>query len=525
MHHPSSLPAIFCAILCLLLLVPPAAAQDPGGGPPPEAPSRKAPAPSAPPEAGPAGPPATGPIAAVTTGHGLALDGRELTYQVVAGTLPVQGEDGKPAAHVFTVSYLLSQADPATRPVTFVFNGGPGAASAYLHLGALGPRVLATAPDGTIAPPPPRLVDNPATWLAFTDLVFIDPVGTGLSRPATAGRDAYEPFFSVGGDVDSLGEVVRLWLSRHDRWLSPKFLAGESYGGMRAVMLARSLLRGHGIAMNGLVLISPALDFATIEGGDTALLPWALRLPSMALSAQAHGKAPAGLDIGGVERWALGAYLSGLAAIDPPGPGPAPDIVDELARLTGLERDVIARHRGRIPMSLFAERLLTDRGLVLSLYDGTVTGPDPDPGGGGDPDPVLDATIAPLSSAFNAYLRGPLGLETERPFQLLARRPAREWDWEGLRGAGNGGVTDDLAETLALTPGLGVLTVHGRTDLVTPYLASEWLFDRLPLPESERKRIEVAVLDGGHMMYLAPAQRTELSRLAKDFYGRRAGGG
>jgi carboxypeptidase C (cathepsin A) len=513
-------PSLLVLLLCLLALRAPAAAQTP----PPDAPPPDAPAPAETAQAAPA----AGPIPAVTTEHVLALDGSELRYRAIAGTLPVQGEDGKPAAHVFTVSYLspgLSpDTDPARRPVTFVFNGGPGAASAYLHLGALGPSVLETVPDGTLRPPPPRLVDNPATWLAFTDLVFIDPVGTGLSRPVAAGRDAYRPFFSVGGDVDSLGEVVRLWLSRNDRWLSPKFLAGESYGGLRAVMMARDLLRGHGIAMNGLVLISPALDFSTIDGGPSSLLPWALRLPSMVLSAQAHGRAPADLDIAGIERWALGAYLSGLAAIEPPGPGPAQEVIAELERLTGLDRELIARHRGRIPISVFAERLLADQGRILSLYDGTFTGPDPDPASEQAPDPLLDSSIAPLSSAFNAYLGEALGLEAEQPFQLLARRPAREWDWQGLRGERSGGAMDDLAETLALTPGLGVLAVHGRTDLVTPYLASKWLFDHLPLPESERERIQVAVLEGGHMMYFAPALRAELTRLARAFYDRQAGG-
>ena len=460
----------------------------------------------------------------VTTEHVLILPDRTLDYHATVETLPIVGEDGDPTAHIAVIAYAAQAAETGSRPVTFVFNGGPGASSAYLHLGALGPRVLATGADGAVPSPPARLTDNPASWLAFTDLVFVDPVGTGLSRATKPGEDAEKAFWSVSADVRSMAEVIRLWLTRHARWDSPKFLAGESYGGFRAALVARRLLDQEGAALNGLVLISPVLDFATIQPEDATILPWGLALPSMVASARAHGKGDPSMSLDAVERFALSDYLVGIAAIAPAGPAPEPALIDNLSALLGLKREIVDRHRGRVPTGTFAKRLLEDAGLVLSLYDGAQTGPDPRPGRRGGPDPQLEATKAPFSSAYNSYVRDELKLTTDLPFRLLADRPSRNWNWEGARG-GPGkqdGAMDDLAETMALTPGLGVLVVHGRTDMVTPYMASRWLLDRLDLPEEIRARARLEVLDGGHMMYLIPGQRLALGRLAGDFYRRQA---
>lgn len=459
----------------------------------------------------------------VTTRHELVLPGGSISYRAVVETLPVRDPAGKATADVAVISYAAEGVEAGTRPVTFVFNGGPGASSAYLHLGAFGPRVLATGDDGGVPAPPARLRDNPDTWLAFTDLVFVDPVGAGYSRAVEPGSDAAKAFWSVSGDRDSLAEVIRLWLTRHGRWQSPKFIAGESYGGFRAALVARTLLEDQGAALNGLVLISPALDFSTLSAGRSDVLPWALMLPSMAASARAQGRSELETPIEEVERWALTEYLAGIAAIAPSGPGPAPEVIDRVAALLGLERDLVERHHGRVPAWIFAERLLSGTGRALSLYDGAQAGPDPRPGRSG-PDPQLDATVAPFSTAYNAYVRGELGLETEVPFRLLAGRPSRDWDWEGARG-GPGrmdGAMDDLAEVMALTPGLGLLVVHGRTDMVTPYMASRWLLDRIDLPEEIRANASLEVLGGGHMMYLIPEQRKALGAAAAAFYRERA---
>ena len=462
-------------------------------------------------------------LAPVVTQHTLALPDRRLAYRALAETLPITSDQGETTAQVAVIADLAEGHPAATRPVTFVFNGGPGASSAYLHLGALGPRVLATNPDGSLPAPPAHLRANPDSWLAFTDLVFIDPVGTGFSRAAKPGDEAERRFWSVSGDVASLAEVIRLWLTRNARWASPKFLAGESYGGFRAARLARALLADPGVGLNGLVLISPALEFSTLAPGEHAVLPWALALPSLVAAARAHGRGDPTLSLAEVERFALSEYLTGIAAIAPAGPGPEPALIARLAGLLGLDEAVVRRHHGRVPAQVFAERLLDGTGRALSLYDGARAGPDPQPSRGGGPDPQLEGTRAPFATAYNAYVRNELQLATDLPFRLLNERTARDWDWEGERGGpgGTGGALDELAEALALTPGLGILVVHGRTDLVTPYLASRWLLDRLDLPEEVRGRVRLEVLGGGHMMYLQPDERRALTELAAEFYRRR----
>ena len=364
--------------------------------------------------------------------------------------------------------------------------------------------------------PPARLEDNPHTWLAFTDLVFIDPVGTGFSRVTAADDEASKAFWSVSGDIESMAEIIRLWLTRYDRWPSPKFIAGESYGGFRAARLARALLDEQGVAMNGLVLISPALNFALIDAQDSTVLPWAVTLPSMVASARAHDKGDPAMPLDAVERFALTDYLAGIAAIAPAGPGPDPALVARLAGLLGLEEELVRRYHGRIPAWVFAEKLLEGTGQALSLYDGAQTGPDPRPGRPGDPDPQLAATKAPFATAYVSHVRETLGLETELTFRLLNPRVNRDWDWEG--GRATIGAMDELAETLALTPELGVLVVHGRTDMVTPYMASAWLLDRLDLPDDIRENVRLEVLDGGHMMYLETEMRAALTELAAAFY-------
>lgn len=457
-------------------------------------------------------------LAPVVTQHRLALPAGALDYRAVAETLPVVDGKGVTTAEVAVISYTLSAGETGTRPVTFVFNGGPGVSSAFLHLGALGPKILIMGPDGAIPKPPARLKDNPDTWLRFTDLVFIDPVGTGYSRATKSDDAADKAFWKVSSDVRSLAEIIRVWLTRNQRWASPKFIAGESYGGFRGVRIARALLDDQGVALNGLVMISPALELSIISPGKNNLLPWALTLPSMVASARAHDKGDPALPLEAVERYALTDYLVGIAAIAPAGPGPSPEVINDLTKLLGLKEDVVRRYHGRVPTWVFAEQLLEGTGYSLSLYDGALAGPDPQPGRPG-PDPILDAIKAPLSTAYNAYIRDELELKTDLPFRLLNGETARAWDWEGARNGGErGGVMDELAATVSLTPGLRVLVVHGRTDLVTPYMTSRWLLDRMDLPEEARARLRTEVLDGGHMMYLKEDQRAVLGRLAAGFY-------
>ena len=462
--------------------------------------------------------PHAAPIGPVETRHEIDIGGRHFSFRTVVESLPVTNGRGEVTARIFTTAYLAEGPTPG-RPVTFVFNGGPGAASAFLHVGAMGPLVLATPPDGRMPRPPARLEENAATWLPFTDLVFVDPVGTGYSRATRTGDDAERPFWSVGGDIRSLSEVLRLWLTRAGRWGSPVFLAGESYGGFRVARLARALSEGNGIGVAGVAMISPVIEFSTIARGSYDVLSWALTLPSLAASARAHGKGDPAMDRTAVERFAMGEYLAGIAAIDPPGPGPDETLVRRVAGLLGLEADLVRRHRGRVPIEIFADRLLGDSGLAVSLYDGAYSGPDPRPGSPRGPDVMLDATIAPVTSAFTQLVQDRLGLRTEVPFMLLNRRPSGAWDWEGARN--EAGSLDELAEAMATVPGLMVLVVHGETDLVTPYMASRWVLDRLNLPEEVRQRARLAVLGGGHMMYFRPDQRAALAEAARAFYAER----
>ncbi len=453
----------------------------------------------------------------VTTEHVLTLSGTALPYRATVEGVQVHLADGGSAGEVAIISYARLGEDQTKRPVTFVFNGGPGAASAYLHLGAMGPKVVRMAEDGGAPPPPAALEDNPHTWLRFTDLVFIDPVGTGFSR-AAAGKDAEKAFWSVSADLDSIAQVIEGWLGRNGRWRSPVFLAGESYGGFRAARLALSLAEKQGIALSGLIMISPALDPSFIQPGPHKVLPWALALPSMVASARAQGHGQADMPVDAVEAFAMGDYLAGIAAMQPAGPEPDPGISEQVAQLLGLDIELVRRWHARVPAWVFAEQHLKGTGRALSVYDGSVSGPDPRPGRPG-PDPVLDATKAPLSSAYNAYVRQDLKLETARDFRLLSPEPSRNWNWERDHPDGASGAVDELAEALALIPGLKVLVATGRTDMVTPYLATRWLLDRLDLPDEVRSRIRQEDLEGGHMMYFHASQREALARLAGDFYG------
>jgi carboxypeptidase C (cathepsin A) len=263
----------------------------------------------------------TGPSSRAGTTKDLTVTLADRTLQVAATAefLPITNGKGDTTAEIFVTSYVAKDAPAAQRPVTFLFNGGPGAASAFLHLGAVGPRVLVTNADGTLPPPPVRLEDNPASWIAFTDLVFVDPVGTGYSRATGKDEDADKSFWGVRADVRTLSEVVRLWLTRNGRWSTPKYLAGESYGGFRIAMMARNLQRDAGVEINGLIMVSPALEFSLIFGGDYDLLSWATRLPTLVASSHAWGLGARGSSEAGamtqvdIERFALNDYLVGLA--------------------------------------------------------------------------------------------------------------------------------------------------------------------------------------------------------------------
>jgi carboxypeptidase C (cathepsin A) len=405
----------------------------------------------------------------------------------------------------------------------------------FLHLGGIGPRRLAVNADGTWPPAPVGLLDNPLTWLAFTDLVFIDPVGTGYSRVAKAGaegekeeasKDQASDFWSVERDLDSLGEFIRLYLTRNDRWLSPKVIAGESYGGFRVAALVKSLPDDFAIAPNGAILISPLLDYAMLGGNRYNLLPWALTLPSLAATAAWHDRgslaaAAASQELSAAlapaEEFALSQMLTGLAGND------AAAAYAAIAAFSGLPEELVARRRGRVETSVFAKQLLRDQERLVGRYDGTISGPDPHPDeadfAGGDPS--FDYLTTAYAPALAAYLRDELDYRTDAAYEILNSDVNRRWDFsDALSGRGQGfaGFSAALREGLILNPGLSVLIVHGYHDLITPYLASRYLVEQMDLPADAADRVHLANFAGGHMLYLRQTSLEALHATAARFF-------
>lgn len=460
----------------------------------------------------------------VRTQHAITISGRVLAYESTAGTLDLLGSDGKMSARIFYVAHQLTsrsaaeQAGAGRRPVTFVFNGGPGAASAYLQIGAVGPRIVRTSPDGEFLPPPQVVEDNPDTWLPMTDLVFVDPVGTGYSRAGEGTKP--QQFWGIERDAAAMGGFIRRYLEAAGRTGSPIYLLGESYGGFRAAVLARTLQQDVGFAPSGLVLISPALDFSFIHGDEGNPLSWALSLPAMAavhLERQGvHGEALR-RDLAQVEQYALTDYLVALASGLKPG-GEAASA--RVAELTGLPLDLVRRHFARIPVRVFAREFERASGQVVSAYDASVAAPNIAPASGrpATPDPLLDRSVAAMTSAFVRHVRDELGYRTTLDYRLLNGEVARSWDY-GTRPTRQGyaSALDDLQQARALNPRLRVLIAHGLSDLVTPYPVSAYLVRQLPTLAGAEP-IRIRTYEGGHMMYLRPQSRRALRLDAAELY-------
>ncbi len=426
--------------------------------------------------------------ARVATHHTMTLHERRLDYEAVAETLPVTDAKGNTTASIFTISYLKDAENGSARPVSFVFNGGPGAASVFLHLGALGPQILQTPESGAVPTPPVHLVDNPATWLGFTDLVFVDPVGTGFSRGKGKEENPDKPFWDVRADIASLGSVIRLWLTRHQRWTSPVYLVGESYGGFRAAAMAQTLPHDVDVVVKGLVLVSPALDLSALHQTERDLLAAAFILPSYAATAAVYDAASTGGGLAEVERFALSDYLVGLAGLNGQ-PAASDPFIARVAQIAGVPPDIVRRYRGRIPRHIFAHEIRRNRGEAVSLYDSTIEAPaGPEGGGGGDP--VLQPAVAAYGTAFNSYLAEALGVHTDQPYRVLPHDVSQQWNWEGERQHGTDGLAMSSLEAALLEhPATKILIVNGRYDLVTPYLSSRWLVDQLEIPAATRSTI------------------------------------
>ncbi len=446
------------------------------------------------------------------TEHTIVIGGQSLAYKATAGSLPVFGAKGEVAAKIFYVAYVAG--NRAGRPVTFAFNGGPGAAAAFLHLGAIGPRIVPFMENGAELARPVQLADNPDSWLAFTDLVFIDPVGTGYSR-ATGGDEGEHAYWGVEKDADSIADFVELYLARNGRELAPVYLAGESYGGFRAALLTDRLL-AKGLNVRGATLISPALEFSMLGGDEFQLLPLAFELPSLtAAHVEMRDGPKAPLDAAHeAETYARTAYLTHLAE----GLKNDPAVVAKLSEFTGLDADKVAKHHGRVSTDLFVREYEQRTDRALSRYDATVSVPAPRPEDNEHFDPILDGAVTALRPAAVTYLRQELGFHTDTEYRLLNRGVSGHWDF-GTKPSRQGfaGSLDDLEKARMRNRALKILIVHGYTDLVTPYAASQYLIGQLR-PIEGAAPIDLHVYRGGHMMYLRPSSRAELTRDARRLY-------
>ena len=455
------------------------------------------------------------PPGASTTGTWSGIE-----YTAASGWTVLRKKD-KPLAELFSTSYLATTAE-APRPVTFVVNGGPGAASAFLHIGLAGPRRVDFPADGNMPAPPPRLVHNDESWLAFSDLVFVDPIGTGFSRlidPVSAeaakdGQADQNEYYGTARDLKAMCEFIGRWLSDNGRWGSPVFIAGESYGGYRVGRLTR-LLQESGVALNGAILISPALEpshLSTFFGwGDYDIAPWIDVFPTMAAAAALHGRSRAfepGTPVEQVqqvaEEFATGDYATFLARGSAMDPAERDAVVARYADLTGLDPGLVARAEGRVRVGQFTRELLRDQQRVLGAYDASVTASDPFPDRDlyHGADPSLTG-ITPVSTAINQVLRSELGLRTDREYALLNSEITLAWKNDEATHYAQfaQGAVDDFRYGMSMNPHLKAFITHGRYDLVTPYYATDRMRNLMRLDPQVAERLTVRHFDGGHMFY------------------------
>ena len=450
---------------------------------------------------------AAAPEEPVVTHHSIRIDDASLDYAATAGFLPLKDEAGKSQANIFFVAYTKEgESDLSRRPITFAFNGGPGASSVWLHLGALGPKRVVLAGDGTELPKAYRLVDNDQTWLGFTDLVFVDPIGTGYSRAAD-GVDAKQ-FFTPTKDIEVAARFIRLYVTRYKRWLSPKFVAGESYGTTRAAGLANWLQSDMGMNLNGVMLLSSALSFQAFSYDDDNDIAFALALPSFAAAAAYHQRTS--VDLGAVERWTLNDYLPALAKGDTLPPAERQRVIDQLAKYTGLSPDYLDTSRLHVSAPRFTKELLRSEQRTIGLMDSRVVGVDVTSRGEYPHfDPAFFLVTGPFVATLNDYLRCDLDFESSVPYEFLSREVTGAWKWLD-RGQGYVYVADDLAEAMARDEHFHVFAAAGEYDLTTPYFGQQYTFDHMGLDPERRGNLIFRVYPAGHQIYTDMASLKKL---------------
>lgn len=463
----------------------------------------------------------------VVSQHSITLGGEEIKYTVTTGTLVLKEENDrekeyegeKPKAQFFFVAYTRDDvSDPASRPLTFSFNGGPGSASIWLHLGVLGPRRVVMTYEGDLPKPPYQLTDNEFSLLDKTDLVFIDPISTGYSRPASG--EKAKQFHGFKKDIESVGDFIRLYTTRYNRWLSPKFLIGESYGTTRASGLSGYLQERHGLYLNGIMLISTVLDFGTIDFTPGNELPYALFLPTYAATAWYHHalrlRRPLQKLLDEVREFAINEYAPALMKGDGLSKRERNAVLEKLARYTGLSNDYLERSNLRVPDHRFFKELLRSRGRTVGRLDSRFLGIDRDTlGESAENDPSYTNIIGPYTAAFYDYIRRELKFETDAPYEVLN---FQVWPWSYAEHENQHVyVAETLRKAMTINPHLKVFVANGYYDLATPFFGTEYVFNHLGLDETLRANVSMAYYEAGHMMYIHLPALEQMKRDLAEF--------
>ncbi|MFO8182945.1 MAG: peptidase S10 [Candidatus Aegiribacteria sp.] len=449
--------------------------------------------------------------------HEVTVRGGKLRYKATVGVLPLKDRKGETQAEIFFTAYNKEGVeDPSGRPLTFAFNGGPGSSSIWLHMGALGPRRVVMEPEGWMPEPPYRMEDNEDTWLEYTDLVFIDPVGTGFSRAAE--EDLYENYLGFKEDLESVGLFIRLYLSKFGRWSSPLYLAGESYGTTRAAGLAAELF-DEGVAFNGIVLISTALDLRPIFFGDADDLPFQLFVPTYTATAWYHGKLSGelqGRELPGlleeVEEWVESELTPALMRGDRLEDDRRDRVAEKLALYTGLDIDYVKGSNLRVHIRRFCKELLRSERRSVGRLDSRFRGIEPlEVTENPEFDPSMVSIIPPYTSVFNNYIRGELELETDMNYRVwLEGELRKKWKWEKGKLPSTG---EKLRQAMAVNPHMRVLVAQGYFDLATPLMATRYMLSHMNVDPELRGNISLTFYEAGHMFYL---DRVSLNRFSDD---------
>ena len=499
-------------VLPLLLGLSAAAfAQRPRGDAPPQAPATT-------PAAGPIRPIVIDPV---VTKHTITVGGRPLAYTATAGTLPVRNEDGEIEGHLFFVAYTKDGADLVARPVTFAYNGGPGSSSAWLHMGVFGPRRVALNDDGSMPKPPYRLADNGETWLESTDVVMVDAMGTGYSRPTSA--ETARKYYGLQGDIQAYGEFVRAYLNRYGRNRSPVYIAGESYGGIRTAGLS-GYLTERGVGLSGAIIISGVENYITLSNGRGNDVPFVGFLPSFAATAWYHKRL--GNRYGTVEaatadaeRFAAGDYTLALMAGTGMPEAERRNVARRMADLTGLSEAYVMRANLRVTPGAFEKELLRDQGKVTGRLDSRITGEDATDNGSGPEFDPADATITPpYNMMVNDYLATELGVRVDERYRIT--NYGTGWDY-GPGGRGYPDTSEALRQALQKNPHMKVLFACGYYDLACPYFAQRFTVNHMDLRPDQASRLSFQFYPAGHMLYVERGSREKFKRDVDAFYAGR----